>query len=618
MDNAQVMARDGSWFLFADWQGLTRIGVPGDKIKTDANLDRPNEHRPLVERPSGMVWSAYALDVDPVALKKVKQDPYGHDSPDPLGGPEIAVGHAGGSVSIRGVKLALVAAGDEVWLGSTPGRRDEYTEVRYGLYPDDTVVVFGCVSTPVAARAGAPAHTSWRPQVGLVTRAPDGTGRVAWCRPVARLENSSPDAFRDRGRTWLADRDIVAGVAYLVEVADDGEVVSEAQASAVAGPWVFAGQVWWQSDEATLCVGDRLGAPTRSFTLAPEHAGPGELLRVAGRMLFLSWHRGTIVDLAPAKRGKGELSRKHRAAEAPMYLEAERALRPIRAGMARRNVRVEWRGCVRHGKRLQPTVAITGKADLVTYILAYSLQDGMAARLANVGVGSVSFSGGVSYDSIFAQAEPTREQDIHDLMAMLDAAGISRTAGLGYLGSLRTTATQRGTSLPFTPGAEGLLAAMLASGGGDVAQAPVVEQVQEAGGGPTLEEARVCAELEGVLSREFGLAPAQCREGVGWYRFAIEGVAFQGGLHDDLRVFATLCRTDTDVNMKKLMASIRAASEGLVDVRFDEADGYIQVRAACGLSEVSAARVKSMIEACRAAIGSEAGAGLRAKYRSYE
>jgi hypothetical protein len=94
---------------------------------------------------------------------------------------------------------------------------------------------------------------------------------------------------------------------------------------------------------------------------------PGRLLRLPGRTLFLPWHRGTILDLAPTKREKHELARKPKAAEAPMYHEAERLLRPHREGMARRNIRVDWRGCVRRGKRLEPALAIKGRSNLVTY-----------------------------------------------------------------------------------------------------------------------------------------------------------------------------------------------------------------------------------------------------------
>ncbi len=276
MDNTQVTAKDGSWFLFADWQGMTRIGLPGDKVKTDANLDRPHQTNPLVLRPNGLVWSQYAVDIDPVTLKRVKQAEPGHDSPDPLDGPEIAVGHAGDTISVRGVKRKLEASGDELQLGGAPSRREPYGRTRYNMYPDHTLVVFG--------------EVTGRTQVSLVTRAPDGAGRIAWCRPIALTPNGSPDAFRSTTATtattsttsttttWLADRDLVENIAHLLEIHDDGTVMSEAHTPAVAGPWVFDGQVWWQPDDATLCAGPRLGSPDQSFTLPAEHAGPGRLL----------------------------------------------------------------------------------------------------------------------------------------------------------------------------------------------------------------------------------------------------------------------------------------------------------------------------------------------------
>ncbi len=612
MDNTQITARDGTWFLFADWQGMTRISLPGDRIKTDANLDRPHETKPLVLRPEGRVWSEYAVDIDPVALKKIRPEEPGHDSPDPLGGPEIAVDHTGGTITVRGVNLALTASGEPIRLGGTPEHHETHTDLRHDIYPDHSIVVFGCV------RVSSPQEqTVWHTQVGLVLRTPDGGGRVAWCRPILRVVNGAPDAFRDGGRTWLADRDLVADVGYLVEIDDDGRVLSESRTTTIAGPWVFAGQVWWQPDASTLCAGARLGAAERSFELSGEHAGPGRLLRLAGRTLFLPWHGASILDLAPAKRGKSELSRKHKAADAPMYLAAETAMRPIREGMARRNVRVEWRACTRSGKRLTPKVEITGPTDLVTYILAYALQDGMAKRLASVGVSWVDVLGGTSYDPIFAQRTPTGVQELALLVAMLETAGISRDAGFRYLDSLRSTAKQRGFELPFTAEAEAFVRA-----GEPPAPAPVVVPVVVAPPEPppssTPEEARVIAELEGVLARDYALDPAASREGHQWYRFAIDGLGFQAGINDDLRVQATLCATDTDVDMKKLMTGLRAANKGLVGARFEEADCYIHARAACALREASAAKLKAMIEACRAAIASPPATGLRAKFKSYD
>src|SRR4051812_23629797 len=123
MDNAQVMARDGSWFLFADWQGMTRIALPSDRVKTDCNLDRPHQDKPLVLRPDGLVWSDYAVDVDPATLKKISPASPGHDSPDPLGGPDLAVASSGHEASVHGSTLKLEPSGDEVHLGGVEGRR---------------------------------------------------------------------------------------------------------------------------------------------------------------------------------------------------------------------------------------------------------------------------------------------------------------------------------------------------------------------------------------------------------------------------------------------------------------------------------------------------------------
>lgn len=74
MDNTQVNSRDGAWFLFADWQGVTRIASPGDKVKTDSGLDRPNDSTPLVLRPNGLVWhgASTAVDIDPASLKTTR------------------------------------------------------------------------------------------------------------------------------------------------------------------------------------------------------------------------------------------------------------------------------------------------------------------------------------------------------------------------------------------------------------------------------------------------------------------------------------------------------------------------------------------------------------------
>lgn len=679
MDNTQLSAPDGAWFLFADWQGMTRIALPGDKVKTDANLDRPYQDKPLVLRRSGQVWSEYAVDIDPVSLKKSRPAVPGHGSPDPLGGPDIEVGYSGETVSIRGASLPLTASGEEVRLGGRDGRRERFGGRAYDVFSDGAVVVFG--------------HVEKRTQAALVLREDDAAGRVAWCRHIARLPNGAPDAFRDAGRTFLADRDRVEGVAYLVEIRDDGNVASELCAPAVAGPWVLDGQVWWQPDDATLCAGPRLGEVAERFTLVADHEGPGRLLRLSGRKLFLPWHGVALLDLAPAKKGKGEISRKHKATDEPMYRGAERLLRPIAAGMARRGVRVAWRGCTRSGKRIEPQAVIDGRADIVTYLAGFAIQDGAPARLAGVGVTSVGYSGGGSFDDILAAPAATTADDVRDLVAMLDAAGISRAAGIPHLHTLDRIAAERSLALPLTPDAADLALAAVLSGlrletsgpvppatadafakvapilgdydacrkaginsttaalfitiaghrrfgaeaveptrkalvamnptyGDEVAKAlgqPFVPYVAPTVEEPALDagEAKLIADLEAALTG-LGLDPATSREGLRWYRFSIDDAPFQAGLHDDFRVQATLCATETDADLSAIAKSLAAANKHVRGAQFLESDCYLHVRAACPFAQVSAEKVGAMVRACRDAIASDAGAKLRAKYRTFE
>ncbi|HEY2369472.1 MAG TPA: hypothetical protein VGH87_23905, partial [Polyangiaceae bacterium] len=377
-----MMARDGTWFLFGDWQGLTRIALPGDKVKTDAGLDRPLENKPLVLRDNGLVWFAYATDVDPVTLKKVRPATPGSDSPDPLGGSDLAVGYLGEKVKVRDQELVFVASGEELRLGGVGARRQKYISVAHEIFADGSLVIFGMVDE--------------HPAVTFVAREADGSGRVAWCRRVALVPNGAPDAFRRGDSIVLADRDIVKNVAHLVEVRADG-TFADAETTAVAGPWVHDDLVWWQPDEGTVCAGPELGRFTERYELAPENAGAGRLLRVPGRKLFLAWHGVTIIDLAPAKKkGKTEISRKHKAGDEPLYRSAASLLRPIAESMAQRGVHVAWRGVVRSGKRIEPRIEISGVADLATYVLHYALQDGAAAALAAHGVTSVGVLGGIS------------------------------------------------------------------------------------------------------------------------------------------------------------------------------------------------------------------------------
>lgn len=678
MDNRQIVAPDGAWFLFADWQGVTRIGFPGDKVKTDAGLDRPNEDKPLVLRPDGNVRLDHSADVEPVALKKVSPPTSSHSCPDPLGGPDIVVAYDGSSVTLRGEEIPLVAAGAALPLGGAGRRRSALADVAYDIVPDGSLVVLG--------------RNGKEPFAALVAREPDGRGRVAFCRPVERLAVGDTQAFRRSSSVVLADRDIVEDVAWLVELHDDG-ADSAAHTPAVAGPWVHDDRIWWQPDGATLCSGERLGDATETFALTDEHAGPGRLLRVPGRKLFLPWHGVALLDLAPAKKGKGELSRKHKAADEPMYQAASRLLRPIREAMARRGVSVSFRGVVRSGKRVEPLVALRGRSDVVAHLLASALQDGGRAALANVGVSSVSVQGGSSYDDVLKPLVPATLHDVRQLIAMLDAAGINRASVCGCLPYLPKRAAQDQVDLPWSREIEELLLAMVLSGvrgeADDIVPAATSTSIAEAvpllrdhgpmwkagisnssaaqflafaghrclgaeavapimglleALNPTLpgevkkalglpftpyvapvvpeeplgpEEAKVVADIEAVLTK-LGADPKKCREGRGWYRFGLGGSQLQAGIQDDARAVGTLCKTSTDVNLNKLVAKLRAANAKRPAARFFEADGYIHVKASCPMAEASADRIEALVRACRDTLASDDAAALAREYRTFE
>ena len=216
-----AIAPDGSWFIFADWQGMTRIASPGDKVKTVAELDRPYQRKPLVLRPDGTLWSSYALDLDPQTLKKVRSSDPTHNSPDPLNESSIVVTHSGDCVTVRAEAHKLHPDTTKLQLGVD--KRLFFDAATYRVFPDGAVVVFG--------------HIDEEAHVALVVRKGDNTAQVAWCHPMAGVANGSPKCFRAGGKTYLGECDNVRDVAYLVVVNDDGSVASSKSLPAIAGPW---------------------------------------------------------------------------------------------------------------------------------------------------------------------------------------------------------------------------------------------------------------------------------------------------------------------------------------------------------------------------------------------
>lgn len=124
--------------------------------------------------------------------------------------------------------------------------------------------------------------------------------------------------------------------------------------------------------------------------------------------------------------------------------------------------------------------------------------------------------------------------------------------------------------------------------------------------------------FESVLRDRFGLDPVGCRESDDWWRFEVDGVVFQGGVHSaDVRVLGLVCAMSASIDIDAVWSDIsRATPIGLA--RFEEADCYIYASAKTGFAEVSAERIEQMIRDCAASAKSPAGSSLRSTWRDWD
>lgn len=129
---------------------------------------------------------------------------------------------------------------------------------------------------------------------------------------------------------------------------------------------------------------------------------------------------------------------------------------------------------------------------------------------------------------------------------------------------------------------------------------------------------RMREDFEGVLLG-LGIDPVQAREGDDWWRFTVDGLGFQGGVHTfDFRVLCTLCELDAAVALDRLYADMQARNEELgAPARLIEQDNYLHVRAMAPHAVMTAERMRAMIEACTTVARSDAAASLRSRYRAW-
>lgn len=132
-------------------------------------------------------------------------------------------------------------------------------------------------------------------------------------------------------------------------------------------------------------------------------------------------------------------------------------------------------------------------------------------------------------------------------------------------------------------------------------------------------EPEMIVAFETVLRESFGLDPASCRESEDAWRFEVEGLGFQGGVHRaDVRVMALLCKLSTDPDILDALYEDlgRAEAPGLAS--FKESDCYLYAWAQLPFAAVSQAGIEQMIRDCVAATKSPAASSLKSKWRNWD
>jgi hypothetical protein len=121
-------------------------------------------------------------------------------------------------------------------------------------------------------------------------------------------------------------------------------------------------------------------------------------------------------------------------------------------------------------------------------------------------------------------------------------------------------------------------------------------------------EQEMITAFETVLRERFELDPVGCRESSDWWRFSVDGISFQGGVHRaDVRVLATLCSMSGGVDIGGVYADLETApTHGLA--RFIETDNYLYVTATLPFAEVATTSIEQAIRDC-VALRKSAAAG---------
>lgn len=131
-------------------------------------------------------------------------------------------------------------------------------------------------------------------------------------------------------------------------------------------------------------------------------------------------------------------------------------------------------------------------------------------------------------------------------------------------------------------------------------------------------EQEMIVAFEKLLRERFDLDPEGCRESEDWWRFSVDGLSFQGGVHSrDFRVMTSLCELDPGADFDAVIGDANAASAELDGslARFKEQDCYLYAYAQAGFAEVSPELLERLVRDCVSAAKSAQASKLRSKWR---
>lgn len=132
-------------------------------------------------------------------------------------------------------------------------------------------------------------------------------------------------------------------------------------------------------------------------------------------------------------------------------------------------------------------------------------------------------------------------------------------------------------------------------------------------------EPEMIVAFETVLRESFGLDPASCRESEDSWRFTVEGLGFQGGVHRaDVRVMTLLCKISTDPGILDALYQDIGKAEAPGLASFKESDCYLYAWAQLPFAAVSQAGIEQMIRDCVAAAQSPAASSLKSEWRNWD